>query len=111
MRRSPRLRTNERETVAPSPMYMYSQRRGPLVNEHHIRRIEETRTPGTDAVANRWREQRMLYRKGLKRDAANSLWFAQREDAAIIHSTALAVSATFLPARNGHGAPSFRPQA
>ena len=49
---------------------------------------EETRAPGTDAVANRWREQRMLHCKGLKRDTANSLWFAQREALSIIHSTA-----------------------
>jgi hypothetical protein len=71
------------------------------VNEHHIRRIEETRTPGTDAVANRWREQRMLYCKGLKRDAANSLWFAQRDDAAIIHSTALQRLPRLLRSENG----------
>src|SRR5262245_13474935 len=43
----------------------------------------------------------MLHRKGLKRDTANSLWFAQREDSAIIHSTALQRLPRLLRCENG----------
>ena len=43
----------------------------------------------------------MLHCKGLKRDTANSLWFAQREDPAIIHSTALQRLPRLLRRKNG----------
>ena len=43
----------------------------------------------------------MLHCKGLKRDTANSLWFAQREDPAIIHSTALQRLPRLLRRENG----------
>jgi hypothetical protein len=47
------------------------------------------------------REQRMLHCKGLKRDTANSLWFAQQENPAIIHSTALKRLPRLLRRENG----------